>query len=358
MKHLEFTRRFKVLIAVLVVAGGLSVPLDVPAQAGEENRVGVDASVAPVNAAPGAEVVLSLKLKLAEGAHANANETGDPNLIPTVFLPKPQTGLSWGQPKYPQPTHVTEWYSTDPLSVFEDGAIITVPLTVEKTELRGQMTVEGSLRIQVCDSEKCYPVRRVPVKVLLPVVKEDNTKPNNTAASIAPKTNSDNSIAKANSPAEKQPANISGLDFTFVDFNGKARRFSEFRGKFVLLDFWATWCKPCLADIPHLKGLYEKYRDKGFEIIGMDSETLSPDEEADPEFARETQERASNIVNTRGASWTHATSETAVPVAVKVFKVESLPTKVLIDREGKVVARIKEGRELDEILARLLGEKW
>ena len=96
---------------------------------------------------------------------------------------------------------------------------------------------------------------------------------------------------------------------------------------------------------------------KSSRIIGMDSETLSADEEVDKEFAKETDERARNIVKTRGASWTHATSETAVPVGVKVFKVESLPTKVLIDREGKVVARIKEGKELDEILAALLRRK-
>ena len=75
-------------------------------------------------------------------------------------------------------------------------------------------------------------------------------------------------------------------DFTFSDFDGKKHKLSEFRGKFVLIDFWATWCKPCLADIPHLKELSEKYKDKGFEILGMDSETLSPDEEADAEFAR------------------------------------------------------------------------
>jgi len=273
--------------------------------------------------------------------------------------------LSWGQPRYPQPTKVTEWYSQDPLSVFEDGAVITVRLTVEKSATSGQLAVEGSLRIQVCDSEKCYPVRRVPVTVSLSVVKEANTKPSGFAPTIAQKNNSGNSqktnsaneIAQTNLSADKPTASPSNLDFDFVDFNGKARTFSEFRGKFVLLDFWATWCKPCLADIPHLRELYEKYKGKGFEIIGMDSETLSPDEEADPEFARETHERAGNIVKTRGASWTHATSETAVPVAVKVFKVASLPTKILIDREGKVIARIKEGKELDEILAGLLGEK-
>jgi len=56
-------------------------------------------------------------------------------------------------------------------------------------------------------------------------------------------------------------------------------------------------------------------------------------------------------------NWTQATSDTAVPVAVKVFGVESLPTKILIDRDAKVIARIKEGAELDQLLEKLFSGK-
>src|SRR5688572_29035494 len=154
MERLNDTQYLNVLITVaLVLACGLFAATDALAQTVEENLVSVEASVAPGRVLPGAEVLLNLKLNLATGAHANSNEVADPNLIPTVFLPKPQTGLIWAQPRYPQPTQVTEWYSTDPLSVFENGAIISVPLTVEKTATPGQLTVEGSRRIQVCDSE-------------------------------------------------------------------------------------------------------------------------------------------------------------------------------------------------------------
>lgn len=319
--------------------------------------VGVDASIAPDKASPGTGVLLNIKLNLAEGAHANSNSVMDPNLIPTAFLPTPQAGVSWGQPNYPHPTEVVEWYSEDPLSVFENGATITVPLTVERNAPTGQLTVEGSLRIQVCDSEKCYPVRRVPVKVPLAVVSGKSTvQAASTGQSHGHKSDSGDSTVKTNSIKKEEPANTLGLDFAFTDFNGKKRKLSEFRGKFVLLDFWATWCKPCLADIPKLKTLYEKYKAGGFEIIGMDTETIGDEaEDPAPEFVKERFEQARKIILTRGVTWTQATNETAVPVAMNVFGVKALPTKILIDRDGKIIATIGENDDLTGIVEKLVN---
>jgi thiol-disulfide isomerase/thioredoxin len=144
-------------------------------------------------------------------------------------------------------------------------------------------------------------------------------------------------------------------DFNFTDFNGSARHFSEYRGRVVLLDFWASWCSPCLADIPQLKSAYEKFRTQGFEIIGMNSETVGQTE-VDPSFLRDAQTQAREIVRRRGVSWTQSNSESSV-AAAKLFGIESLPAKFLIDREGRLVATVKDIAELDSLLPGLLKSK-
>ena len=70
------------------------------------------------------------------------------------------------------------------------------------------------------------------------------------------------------SPVERPSAN-SAPSFTLRDLNGKQVSLSDFKGKVVVLDFWATWCPPCVIEIPHFIELYEQYKDRGFAMVGI-----------------------------------------------------------------------------------------
>lgn len=162
-------------------------------------------------------------------------------------------------------------------------------------------------------------------------------------------------------PTEKLAAQTTGqaIDFEFTDLSGKPHKFSEYRGKIVLLDFWATWCAPCLADIPKLKAIYEKHKADGFEIVGLNVETIGDDggETPDAATAKENAAGIKRIITTRKVDWTMATTETSVPVATKMFGVESLPAKILIDKDGKIIAAVGEKDNLSAIVEKLIAAR-
>ena len=348
------SERFRFCVALYAVLAFSALNPIAMGQTTDADEVIVSAEIAasPSSVSPGSRITLNIKLKLRDGAHANSNMPDDPYLIPTLFKPNKTEGVSWEGIKYPAPTKVVETYSVNPLSVFEDGAEISIQAVIGPDVKGDRITIGGVLRVQACDSEQCYPPKNLPLETSIQLNKKTSSAVDKkeVLATVAPPNTGTLPI---NSAIDKS------IEFEFVDFDGKKRKLSEFRGKYVLLDFWATWCKPCLADIPKLKALYEKYKASGFEILGMDAETLTGDEEevVDLEFAKEQDERAKQVVKTRGVSWPQAISASALPIAKKVFNVKALPTKILIDKEGREIARIGENDDLTGIVEKLLNDK-
>jgi outer membrane protein assembly factor BamB/peroxiredoxin len=123
-------------------------------------------------------------------------------------------------------------------------------------------------------------------------------------------------------------------DFSFKTLDGANRRLSDFKGKYLIIDFWGTWCGPCVGEIPYLKKAYETYKDKGLEILGMDFE--QPD--VTPEDFAKGLEGVKKFVAEKGVTWTQAQTESIKPLYEKRFQVVAWPTIILVDSTGAIMS--------------------
>lgn len=115
--------------------------------------------------------------------------------------------------------------------------------------------------------------------------------------------------------------------------------------KYTLLDFWATWCPPCMREVPYLVKTYNEFHDKGFEIYGV-----SFDRPGD-------HDKWAQVIRERGMNWIHVSTLTYFDnEGGKAYAVQAIPTNYLIDANGTIVARNLRGDEVYEKIAELLGE--
>ena len=331
-----FRRRlFRVLLLTALAAS----PLAVSGQEPDPIKWSIKASSSASNKETFAD---ELTARIDNGWHLYSTEKVEGGPSPTrITLSPGQKFEVAGEIDSPAP-HSAYDPNFQVATEFYEGIVpFTIPIrAIAPSALSEKLRVQ--VRYQTCTPTICLPPKLIELET--PVTGEAMKV---VQAPMAPEN-----------PATLKSVTTGGIvpDFNFTDFDGKSRRFSEFRGRVVLLDFWASWCSPCLADIPQLKTAYQKYHARGFEIIGMDSEMLGQ-KEIDAEFAKDSQTRAREIVNTRGVNWTQSISESSVPVAVRLFAIENLPAKFLIDRNGKVIAQIKTIAEFDDLLPKLLGSQ-
>jgi thiol-disulfide isomerase/thioredoxin len=126
-------------------------------------------------------------------------------------------------------------------------------------------------------------------------------------------------------------------DFTLLKRDSTALTLSSIRGKYVMLDFWASWCKPCREAIPHWKTVYQKYHDKGFEILSVSDDSKWADWTKAMDFEK--------------MPWTQVIDEFSLknmPARVgTLYQTHFIPFYVLLDKEGKILVYSGEKKDID-----------
>ncbi|RBL91776.1 TlpA disulfide reductase family protein [Chitinophaga flava] len=158
-------------------------------------------------------------------------------------------------------------------------------------------------------------------------------------------------VASRISGAKATTEGAKAIGFTKIDNHGQPFTLSSLKGKYVLLDFWGSWCGPCRASHPHLKAVYEKYKDKGLEIVGIAEEKTD-----DLETAKKSWLKA---IESDGMTWIQVLNnyDKKTSNMVMAYGIDGFPTKILLDKEGKVLFKLvgDGGDELDQKLKSVFG---
>lgn len=131
------------------------------------------------------------------------------------------------------------------------------------------------------------------------------------------------------------------LNFSQADVNGKKINLKDFKGKYVLVDFWASWCGPCRGENPNVVNAYNKYKDKGFTVLGV---SFDQDKGKWLQAIEKDHLTWTQVSDLKG--WGNE--------AGKLFGITSIPQNLLLDKEGKIVAKNLRGIDLENKLEEII----
>ncbi|MHC4180461.1 MAG: redoxin family protein, partial [Planctomycetota bacterium] len=150
-------------------------------------------------------------------------------------------------------------------------------------------------------------------------------------------------LAKAVEPTLRRvslPGNPMKVEGTLL--GGGKFDLSKHRGRVVLIDFWATWCGPCVAEVPNMKKTYEKYHDRGFDIVGISHDRSRKDLE--------------EFIQKREIPWTILFEDGGRNATADYYGISAIPTMILIGRDGNVASLNARGPQLPAKLEKLLSQ--
>ena len=131
-------------------------------------------------------------------------------------------------------------------------------------------------------------------------------------------------------------------DIALPNPEGDTVRLSSLRGKYVMIDFWAAWCKPCRMENPNVVRLYDQYKDKGFEIYGVSLDR--------------TKDAWVEAIADDKLTWKHVSDlQYFNSEAAALYSINAIPATVLLDKEGKIIAKNLRGKALEAKLAEIFG---
>lgn len=143
--------------------------------------------------------------------------------------------------------------------------------------------------------------------------------------------------------SQKVEVGADAPDFVMNNEDGKPVKLSDFKGKVLLVDFWASWCGPCRRENPHVVKIYEKYKDMGFEVLGV-----SLDKKKDPWLKAIAKDKL---------TWAHVSDLKGWKnEAAAMYGVRSIPHTVLLDKDGKIIAQKLRSGALERELKKIFGK--
>ena len=131
------------------------------------------------------------------------------------------------------------------------------------------------------------------------------------------------------------------IDFEGEDISGKRVRLSDFfgRGKYVLMDVWASWCGPCMGEIPHLASLHAKYKDKGLSVVGV--------------FVNDKKENLLSTMEKKNMTWQQIYD--IDNVVLDAYGIKGIPFIILFAPDGKIVSKDLRGKEMERFIDKLMN---